>query len=106
MLNYVGTNAVITYNFEFCQMTRWEGEDNLKGYIRFDNSHYLTNISDTNLIGDGYVNLSDGIIYWRKSKYQEYYSYEDNTVFIKDYNNQKSFARITYYDEDALVANL
>lgn len=106
MLNYVGTNAVITYNFEFCQMTRWVGEDNLKGYIRFDNSHYLTNISDTNLIGDGYVNLSDGIIYWRKSKYQEYYSYEDNTVFIKDYNNQKSFARITYYDEDALVANL
>lgn len=106
MLNYVGTNAVITYNFEFCQMTRWEGEDNLKGYIRFDNSHYLTNISDTNLIGDGYVNLSDGIIYWRKSKYQEYYSYVDNTVFIKDYNNQKSFARITYYDEDALVANL
>ena len=106
MLNYVGTNAVITYNFEFCQMTRWEGEDNLNGYIRFDNSHYLTNISDTNLIGDGYVNLSDGIIYWRKSKYQEYYSYEDNTVFIKDYNNQKSFARITYYDEDALVANL
>ena len=106
MLNYVGTNAVITYNFEFCQMTRWEGEDNLKGYIRFDNSHYLTNISDTNLIGDGYVNLSDGIIYWRKSKYQEYYSYVDNTVFIKDYNNQESFARITYYDEDALVANL
>lgn len=106
MLVYVGTNAVITYDLEFKQMVRWEGEDNLNGFIRFDNSHYLKNISDPNLIGDGYVNLSDGIIYWRKSKYQQYYSYIDNNVFIKDYNGNESFAKITYYDDDALVANL
>lgn len=99
--NYL--HIVINWDLEFSSVSKINSSlDGTSGFIYFDNSHKLTNISDKNLIGDGYIDLYYGKIYWRRDKYSDYKKYSDG-VLIEDYNYNMSYAKITSYPTDTKI---
>lgn len=99
--NYL--HIVINWDLEFSSVSKINSSlDGTNGFIYFDNSHKLTNISDKNLIGDGYIDLYYGKIYWRRDKYSDYKKYSDG-VLIEDYNYNMSYAKITSYPTDTKI---
>lgn len=98
---YVNAKIAISFDMSFKSITILTNKENTNGIIRFDNSHYIT-VADKNLIGDGYIDLYYGVIYWRNTKYEQYTSKDADTMFFKDYEGNDTFCKVTYYDSYGL----